>query len=289
MPLDLLDRAIVARIPALVKARTPYGSSRRVVEVEASTEAVDMDGDVVLQSALLQSANSFVASGHLDIDHISEMGHRMHPPVSNPASYIVGRPTKVWSGDNGSTFIEGEISRSADGSDDPSRSKADELWASLRRDPPVTWYASIYGFPIDLDDCTRGQCSGTAATRFVIKAIDWRSLAFTRTPKNTALSSPARIISAKAYMIELAKSLQGPPLSSLLAIPQTMDDVYTASDCPACRVNDMPSLVGYRQHFAKCLSWPPGMSDIAAHAMMHKCSMDKAVMRLTRNKDGILA
>jgi hypothetical protein len=290
MDLDLLDRAIVARIPVLVKARAPEASGRRIVECEASTEEQDLDGDVVLQAALLGSAASFVATGHLDMDHKSELGHRMVPPIRDPESYIVGRPLDVRAASGGRTYVEGEISRSADGTDDPARSHADAFWASLRRDPPVLWYASIYGFPIDLDDCTRGECAaGVAAKRFVIKAIDWRSLAFTRTPKNTALKGEARIVSAKAYIAELAKSIEGPPMSALLAVPQTMDDVYAASDCLGCRVQDFPSLTGYRGHFEKCAKYPAGLADIAAHAVMHRRNMQKAFDRaFGRNKDGVL-
>lgn len=282
MEIDVLDKALVARLPALVKAQTPDASGRRVVEVEVSTEAEDLDGDIVLQEALLGSANSFVATGHLDIDHKSELGHRMIPPIRDPSSYIVGRPLSVIAADGGSTFVRGEIDRARDGSFDPSRSHADALWASLMREPPVRWYASIYGFPTDLDDCARGQCSTVQAKRFVIKAIDWRSLAFTRTPKNTALSSPTRIVTAKAYIAELMKTVEGPPNTALLAVPDTMDDVYAAADCLGCRAQEEPSLLGYRRHFVKCLGYPPGAADIMAHALMHKCSMDKVAGALRR-------
>ena len=283
MELDLLDRAIVARFPALVKARAPEASGRRIVEAGSSTEERDLDGDVVLQKALLDSAAGFIASGHLDIDHKADLGHRMVPPIADPASWIVGRPLDVKAASGGRTFVEGEISRSLDGTDDPTRSHADELWASLRRDPPVAWYASIYGFPVDLDDCRGGACPGSQATRFVIKAIDWQGLAFTRTPKNTALSSPTRIITAKAFIAELAKAApEGPPMSALLAVPQTMDDVYAAADCPGCRAQENPSLLGYRAHFEKCRGMPAGMADILAHAAMHKCNMDKILSSALR-------
>ena len=272
-----LDRAIVARIPALVKARTPDGSGRRVVSVQASGEAVDTDGDIVLQKALIDGAPGFVAKGHLDLDHKSEFGERLGIP--DPSSYIVGRPLSVQPAEGGDTFVEGEISRSRDGTYDPARNHYDEFWGSLMMDPPVQWYASIYGFPIDLDDCTKGGCSPTGATRFVIKAIDWRSLAFTRTPKNTALKGAARIVTAKAFLAELvaAKALEAPPSLLPLNVPQTMDDAYAASTCKACGVHEMPSLLGYRRHFAKCAGAPPGMDDLLAHAVMYRRAMEGAL------------
>ena len=276
---DFLDRAVVARFPALVKAYPAAADGRRVVSVESSTEEKDLDKDIVLQSALLASAESFIAHGHLDIDHKSDLGHRMVPPIADPASWIVGRPLDVSAASGGRTFVKGEISRSLDGTDDPSRSRADELWASLRRDPPVAWYASIYGFPIDLDDCTKGQCPGLADTRFVIKAIDWTGLAFTRTPKNTALKGAARIVTAKAFLAELvaAKALEALPLALPLNVPQTMDDAYAASTCKACGVHEMPSLLGYRRHFAKCCGAAPGAADLLAHAVMYRRAVESAL------------
>lgn len=294
---DLLDRAVVARIPVLIKAREPERSGRRIVEVESSTEEVDLDGDVVLQSALINSAANFIATGHLDIDHLSEFGARMGIP--DPSSYIVGRPLDVKAMPYRRTFVEGEIRRSLDGTEDPVRNRYDELWKSLRSDPPVQWFASIYGYPLDFDDCTKAECSSTRATRLVIKAIDWRSLAFTRTPKNTALSSPARIVTAKSLLAEMIAEKAaskgmfyapatgpvsaagqepiGPPLSTLLAVPPTMDDVYAASDCAkcGCGADSMPSLAGYRRHFAKCNGMDPGLADVFAHAQMYKCTMDR--------------
>lgn len=274
MEQDLLDRALVARIPVIVKARAPEPNGRRIVEVEASTETVDLDGDIVLQDALLKSAETFVATGHLDIDHLSEFGARLGIP--DPASYIVGRPLEVRAGPNRTTFVEGEISRSLDGRVDPVRNRYDEFWASLRRDPPVMWFSSIYGWPTDMDDCTAGVCAHTGATRYVIKSIDWRSLAFTRAPKNTSLRSPTRVVTAKSYMLELAKAI--PPTSKL---PDTVADA--AKPCPNCEVDKAPSLLGYRRHFAVCKGYPDGMSDLLAHAMMHHHNMQRSLPLIAPN------
>jgi hypothetical protein len=280
---DILDRAVVARFPVLVKARPADSTGRRIVEVESSTETIDYDGDVIMQSALMGSAASFVANGHLDIDHLSEFGARMGIP--DPESYIVGRPMDVGTLDGGRTFVKGEISRSLDGSFDPEKRRYDAFWASLQSDPPVRWFSSIYGFPTDLDDC-QGKTCASGATRFLIKAIDWKSLAFTRTPKNLGLTSPTRIVSAKSYLIELAKSfgnvgtlpvimrgMEGPPIG--IQLPNTMADVWAQKSCAGCGVHTAPSLLGYRSHFAKCLGFPPGASDLYAHAVMHKHAMAK--------------
>jgi hypothetical protein len=265
---DLLDRAIVARIPVLIKARPAEASGRRIVEVEASTESIDVDGDCVLQDALLKSASSFVNSGHLDIDHLSEFGHRLG--ILDPSSYIVGRPLDVRAGPNRTTFVEGEISRSIDGRLDTVRNRYDEFWQSLQRDPPVVWFSSIYGWPTDLEDFSKSEGPKPGLTRYLIKAIDWRSLAFTRSPKNTALASPARIVTAKSYLVELAKSFGPGTVPSMAALTQS-------GVCPICSVHTLPSLIGYRQHFIACQSQPYGMADIYAHAIMHQTNMTRSL------------
>jgi hypothetical protein len=265
---DGFDGAIVARIPALVKAHPMDVSGRRIVTVESSNEAVDYDGDVVLQKALLDSAASFIATGHLDLDHKSEFGARLGIP--DPSSYIVGRPLEVTPGPEGRTFVKGEISRSLDGTNDPVRHRYDEFWASLQRDPPVMWFASIYGWPTDLEDCTAGQCS-QGATRYVIKGIDWRSLAFTQAPKNTTLKSHTQIVMAKAYLSEMAKDLPLPPSARLV---ETLSEA--AQPCPNCGVHNAPSVLGYRKHFSTCKGCSEGMSDILAHAVMHRRYMGQS-------------
>lgn len=270
--IDSMDRAIVAHIPVLIKAYPEDSYGRRIVEVEASTEEVDYDGDVVLQSALMGSADSFVANGHLDIDHLSEIGVRLG--IKDPTSFIVGKPLEVRAEKGGRTFVRGQIAKSIDGNFDPSHNKFDEFWASLRRDPPVQWFSSIYGYPTDLDDCTsKGKCSN-GATRYVIKSIDWRSLAFTRSPKNTALSSPTRILSAKSYMAELAKSFAKADMPPQSPLPGDMQTVWANHACGKCEVHKSPSLLGYRYHFEKCMGYQEGHADIMAHATMHKTMLN---------------
>ena len=268
------DTAIIAQIPVLIKARDTSNSMRRLVEFEASCEAPDWDGDIILQKALVGSADSYVATGHLDIDHYSEFGARLGIP--NPASYVVGRPLEVKALANGSTYLLGEISRSPDGTVDVVNRKYDELWESLRRDPPVIWYASIYGFPLDIDDCTQGACSHPGATRWVVKALDWRSTAFTRKPKNEALKGHAKIVTAKSHFMELAKSMSVPVADPKTAMPNDMATLWSDRNCPTCEVHKSPSLLGYKQHLMKCKGYPAGSADIGAHALMHRHNMAKA-------------
>jgi len=236
--MELYEKAITVSVPVVIKAVLEKG--RRIVTVEASNESVDSEGDVILQKALLGSAKSFCDSGHLDIDHLSEIGHRIG--IKNPEWYIVGRPLEAYDGGDGRTFVKGEIRQSDDGSFDPMR-PYDMLWDGLTSTPPVVWYASIYGYPHEDQtiDCKTGQCKGESeASRYLIKGIDWTSLAFTRRPVNQALKGRATIVTAKALIKSIQDeyscwvgghiyepTIKSPPTSSIIpngTDPEEMDD-----------------------------------------------------------------
>jgi len=251
--------ALVVNVPVIIKARTD--GDRRLVEVEASNEQVDSQGDVILQSALMKAAPEFIATGALDIDHLSEFGERMG--IRNPASYIIGRPTEVKDLGGGRTGVVGEISRSADGVSRPQDHKYDEFWESLTCNPPVVWRASVYGFPteggIDVFD---GQPGPYGATRYLIRGFEWRSLAFTRRPVNDSIIHAAKVVTAKSYMAELVKSY-----------PVQITDMETAkshSVCETCKCHQFPSTSAYRNHFVKCLGVDEGQAGIIANALMRK-------------------
>lgn len=290
-----LTEAVVALLPAVVKARTD-ADGRRLVEVEASSEAVDDEGDVILQRALLDSAASFVRTGHLDIDHVSELGARLGVP--DPSSWIVGRPTEVVDLGGGRTAVRGELMRHR--THDPKVHKADELWDSMQGDPPVRWLASIYGFPKSgmTDDCRSAACD-PPARRFLVRGIDWRSLAFTRNPVNTDLRGFARVVTAKSYLAAMAKygaaggatpvpamAMGGDPPASM-AWPKSLDEMvgqhsrHISRACPwASGVN---SAAGFGDHFEKCCGMPKGEAEIYGHALMHHLNLDRKRRAMARD------
>ena len=57
---EQLAKAVCVSVPTIIKSRVEKASGRRIVEVEASSQEVDSEGDVILQSALLNSAQEFV-------------------------------------------------------------------------------------------------------------------------------------------------------------------------------------------------------------------------------------
>lgn len=277
---------LILDIPVLIKAKTD-ANGRRLVEVESSNEAVDSEGDVILQSALLEAAPQFVKTGHLDIDHLSEIGDRYG--IANPTSYIVGKPIEVKDIGGKRTSVVGQIMRASDGSFDPAKNKYDEFWQSLTSDPPVAWRASIYGFPTSdgLVDCekARGEnCYG--AIRYLVKGISWRSLAFTRNPVNDAITGSARIITQKAFhevmKSRIAKDYGGSgdmvpagTASRRLLTPRNREELLghwhghmQKSACPCAGGENGNSIFTFRQHFEKCCGEPDFNADILALALM---------------------
>lgn len=207
-PALISNEPFIVEIPTLIKAHADK-SGRRWIECEASCAEVDLEGDLIEQKALLDAAPEFVKNGALDIDHISEVGHRYQ--IANPESYVIGRPLEVKDLGSGRTGVVGEIRRAANGVHNPTLNRFDAFWDAVSSDPPVLYRASIYGFPTEdgFVDC-REQACFSGATRYHIKAMQWKSLALTTRPINDKIKGHVRVISAKAFFLELAKSGQLP-------------------------------------------------------------------------------
>lgn len=274
------DTAIFLQIPVIVKAREEDG--RRLVEVEASNEVKDSEKDIIKQAALLNSADSFVKSGHLDIDHLSEIGDRLG--IQRPSDYIVGVPTKVKDLGGGRTGVVGELHQKG-------RAKADELWDSLKAMPPVRWQASIYGFPIpgQIVDCRVAKGGDFPEdTRYIVNGIDWRSLAFTRNPVNTAIKGAAQIVTAKS-MLAIMKArmpfdMEKSSVETMVSMPAPVDYILSPRNREElmghylyhikrgrCPFNDTgrSSIVDFTNHFCQCCGDPEWEADIKALALMH--------------------
>jgi hypothetical protein len=289
------SEAYIIPLEVVVKARTPSAAGERIVEVEASSEAVDAEGDIVLQKALLDSADEFIRAGHIDLEHISEIGHRIG--IRDPSSYIVGRPLEVKDLGGKRTGVVSEIMRSKSGAFEPEQNKYDAFWKSLQSEPPVKWSASIYGFPTEIDDCSEKACT-SGATRYVIKSINWRSLAFTRNPVNRSLRGNAKVITAKAMVAAMEGAIgkdfmspfglsQGmaeltqPPLNMNCGAggcPKSMDALwgnYQRHNKTCEHLKGGNSVVTFKDHFIKCCGADPEMADLLSHALMYMILRNK--------------
>lgn len=279
------ESALCIGLPVVIKAREQDG--KRLVEVEASNEAVDSEGDVILQQALLGSAKSFIRSGHLDIDHLSEIGDRLG--IQRPSDYIVGVPTEVKDLGDGRTGVVGQLNNSV---------KAAEIWDSLHLDPPVRWQASIYGFPhqdavVDARVTKAGNSMG--ATRFLVKALDWRSLAFTRNPINTSIKGSARVVTVKSFLAimksrvaigsiesQKADTIPEPMAVDYLLPPRNREELMghyryhmQGGRCPMSGGIIGNSVDSFRNHFMTCCGDSPWEADIKALALMHLLKREK--------------
>jgi hypothetical protein len=281
------EAALCIQMPVVIKARAD--GDRRMVEVEASNQVVDSEGDVILQRALLDSADRFVKTGHLDIDHISEIGDRLGIP--NPTDFIVGVPTEVKDLGDGRTGVVGELHKKG-------RAKADELWDSLKAEPPVRWQASIYGFPVPgavVDARVAKAEDLMGATRFLVKSLEWRSLAFTRNPVNTAIKGAARVVTAKSFLAfmkskvpallgDLSKADEipvGAPIDYILP-PRNREELMghyyyhiQKGRCPFAGGPMGNSVYNFRTHFSGCCCEPEWEADIKALALMHLLKREK--------------
>lgn len=275
------EAALCIQVSAIVKARP---GDERIIEVEASNQFVDSEGDVILQRALLDSAESFVKSGHLDIDHLSEIGERMG--LARPSDYIVGVPTEVKDLGDGRTGVIGQLHKAG-------RTKADEVWDSLKADPPVRWQASIYGFPVpgEVIDArvARASVDLMGATRFLVKSLDWRSLALTRNPINTSIKGSARIVTAKSFLAFMKSKMphlvDGVEKAEETGLIQPVDFILPPRNreelmghyyyhmgkgrCPYAGGITGRTVHNFQQHFIHCCGETPWDADIKANALMH--------------------
>jgi hypothetical protein len=201
-----LDSSWIVELPATVKADTSK-TGERIVRVEASNEAKDKEGDIILQSALLHpdTVKDFLEGGDLDIDHLSKIGHRYG--IENPDRFVIGVPVRVYDGGKGRTIVEGRIYKSS--TFDIKNNLYDWFWNSLTTDPPMKWRASIFGQPIKVKEESGG------ADRFLISEMNWTSLAFTRHPVNDSIEGYATIVKAEDYAMRIVKSYVRKDMDSL--------------------------------------------------------------------------
>jgi hypothetical protein len=285
----VLPDAFCISIPALIKASSVDG--RRIIEVQASSQDLDGEGDVILQQALLNSAKSFLAKGVIDVDHLSEIGHRVPGLPMPPSYYICGKPLEVIDLGAGCTSVKCELFQFD--KNNPATAKAEEIWNSITTTPPVPWRASIFGYPtddgyIDVRACKSGSVETYGATRYLVSKMLWKSLALTRRPVNDSLTGTARIVTEKA----LAKALStfksyaeyietGSPSGDFIAnnmlAPRTREELKGAhwvehikkGRCPHAGGSMGNSIVSFREHFTTCCMMDPWQADLTALALMY--------------------
>jgi uncharacterized protein YegP (UPF0339 family) len=78
-----------------------------IFEVEASNENLDLQGQIVLQSALLESKDYFLKNGIVSFDHLHKRRSEDGKVISDP-SMIIGEPLEVKT-EGKSTIVKGKL------------------------------------------------------------------------------------------------------------------------------------------------------------------------------------
>ena len=163
------------RLGTMMKAAPSEEGGRRVLYFEASNEDVDHQNEVVLQKALAESADYYVAHGNLDLSHLSILGARQGIP--NYQEYEIGRPLAVRV-DGARTFVKAELYTG----DSAMARNASMVWDSLTKQKPAArWFASVAGAVL-AKSVRIDPASGNRVA--VVEKVRWNSTALDRCPVN---------------------------------------------------------------------------------------------------------
>lgn len=184
------DEALLDAVPSylsitqMLKATPTVESGDRFIYLEASNEAVDQQGEVVLAKALADSSGYYLKFGNLDIDHFTQIGAKAGIP--NYELFEIGRPVSVTVRD-GRTFVKGQVYAGSG----PAAEKANAFWSSLVDvSPPARWYPSVGGAVIGksivIDPATREK-------RALINKVRWSNIGFSKTPVNANLATVSTV------------------------------------------------------------------------------------------------
>ncbi|HEY0206513.1 MAG TPA: hypothetical protein VGC15_20465 [Acetobacteraceae bacterium] len=175
--LSLAHQSLLS-FPGFFKAQAVEEAGERFVYLEASNEARDLQGEIVLAKALEESAPYYLRYGNLDLDHLTQIGAKQG--IKNPYLYEIGRPVDVQCS-RGRTFVKAAIYAG----DTPVAEHANAYWDSVTKlRPGKRWYPSVGGQVMDkgpaFDPATR-------TTGVVVKTVRWTNIGLSATPVNPAV------------------------------------------------------------------------------------------------------
>jgi hypothetical protein len=271
---DAIEATEFLCVTDLLKATPREEGGARLVYIEASNQARDFQGEVVLSKALAESAPYFASYGNFDIDHFTIPSVAQRAGIFEPMLWEIGQPIEVQLRD-GSTFVKGEIYRG----DDRLAEKANEFWASLTQiTPPRRWYPSVGGSVLGR---RQGQDPLTKAATTFISAVRWTNIGFSRTPVNPAVPTVKTVpfgALTKSWGeqgFDLCKALEGGAESPVLAAGHEPDPSKLTGGAALRRQSlegSRKSYFSFRERVAGDLR--KGLcgqrrGDIAEHAVRH--------------------
>ena len=192
--------------PGMLKARPATEGEDRFVYFEASNEARDLQGEVVMCKALAESAPYYLQFGNVDVDHVTQIGAKAGIP--NYSGFEIGRPAEV-KVESPQTFVKAQIYTGAG----QMAKMANEVWESLTElSPPARWYPSVGGAVLEKSQVRDPE---TGAMHTVVRKVRWTNVGLSRTPVNhtvatvgtVPLGALAKSWGAAGLAIDLEKSL----------------------------------------------------------------------------------
>lgn len=164
--------------PDFLKATPAEEAGNRFIYLEASNEARDFQGEVVLAKALEESAEYYRRYGNLDLDHITQIGAKQG--IADPYLYQIGTPEDVKCR-GGKTWVKGAIFKG----EGPVAEHANKFWDSLTKiTPRKRWFPSVGGAVMAKGPQFDPQ---TRSTNTVVSKVRWTNVGFSATPVNPAV------------------------------------------------------------------------------------------------------
>ncbi len=202
------DEQLLADIPeflsvqTMLKAKPSEEGRERFLYFEASNEDVDHQNEVILQKALVASADYYLRHGNIDISHYTLLGPKAGIP--NFMEFEIGRPVAV-KVDGKQTFVKAQLYTG----DSPMARNANMVWDSLtKQNPPSSWFASVGGAvlskSIKIDPDTKQNVA-------VVDSVRWNNTALDRCPVNKTVAHVST-----APVAVFAKSVNGFVMSKAL-------------------------------------------------------------------------
>ena len=188
----MTDDDLLASVPefmsinTLMKARASVEGGDRIVYFEASNEAKDQQGEIILSKALQDSADYFLKFGVVDMDHKSMPSVAKSYGIDNPDIWKIGQPLDVRF-ERGTTFVKASLFKG----DTPLAERANTVWDGLTKlSPPARYYASVGGQVLErdirIDPKTKERIP-------VVTKVRWNNLAATATPVHPGLDAASTV------------------------------------------------------------------------------------------------
>lgn len=170
----------------LLKANPAEEGGRRFLYIETSNEARDLQGEVVLQKALADSADYYLRFGNLDLEHRTVTGP-VQGAAPDYALWEIGKPVRVESG-RGRTFVKAELYQG----NTPVAASANMVWDSVTKlRPPQRWYPSIGGAVLKGGRSVERGADGRP--HVVVSRVRWSNIGLSKTPVNPAVPTVSTV------------------------------------------------------------------------------------------------